>query len=73
MGLKTWQKYTVALFWASKGLCCCFWPGGRHEVSRKKFTHMDARHPRRKYGKIHERERVCVCVCACLGAIREND
>lgn len=51
----TWENYKVALSWGSKEKWCCFWLGWRHEVSRKKFTHMDMEHPRRKYVKAHVR------------------
>lgn len=65
MGLKAWQRYTVALSRAEREQWCCFWLGGRHEVSREKFTHMDVGHPRRKHVRTYVRERVCVHASVC--------
>lgn len=54
------ENYTVALSKAREERRCCFWTGGRHEVSREKSTHMDPTHPKRKCVKAHMSESVLV-------------
>lgn len=46
----------MALSKAREKRRCCFWTGGRHEVSREKSTHMDPTHPKRKCVKAHMSE-----------------